>query len=131
MARPERAFSTTVRAFNAAVIPIDTWSSRPAAEGVGILHLLAVGSLVAALDLAIPQESAHLGRDLRLPTLAAHALDGRQERPVRSLQPFDGHRASHGSDAQQPLRLEQRQITDRLHRLRTVDERQPFLRFEY
>jgi len=52
MARPLHAFSTAVRAFSAAVIPMLTWSSRPADDGMVSTQAGCASSFVSAASAA-------------------------------------------------------------------------------
>ena len=104
---------------------------RHAAQRVGILHLGAVLVLVRGIDLAAGEERAQVGRHARLPLVPTDPLNGCEERLVRPHQPLDGHRRRDVRDPRAPLRLQQGEHTDRLHRLRAVHQRESFLRLEH
>src|ERR1043166_6665773 len=57
-------------------------------------------------------------------------VQARIKRGRRSLERFQGHRASDISDASEPLRAQDRQSPDGVHRLSTVKQGEPFLGFQ-
>src|SRR5438105_4259642 len=151
IASPLPAFSTAVRALIAAVIPMLTWSSRPADDGIvstqaGCARILLSAASAAAVTCAI------MNPELRPLFLARNGgspeSDGftscstRRSEMVCSCAQAIASRSSACdtgcpwkfpalTTVPAPLRLPQGEHADRLHRLRAVHQRESFLRLEH
>jgi hypothetical protein len=102
---------------------------RLAAQAVRILDPV-VALQVRAADLAAREQRAVVAGDVDLPRLAAQVVDARIERAVAAACRVDRERADDERCFEHGLEREQRVQGKRGRDLRSVDERQPFLRGE-
>src|SRR6185295_15026079 len=86
--------------------------------------------LVTLGDLAFGEQRTEVLRDDLLTRMRARHLEARVERSARSLERLEAHRARDIRGDREALRLEEAERAERCHELRSVDEREPFLRLE-
>ena len=102
---------------------------RHAAQAIGVLNPRIVRQ-VRLPDFTVPQEMTQMLRDRLLAGMGPRLVDARVKRGRRSLERFQAHRPGDVRDPRQTFGAEQGQATHRMHGLRSIQKRQPFLGLE-
>ena len=99
-----------------------------ATKRVGVLHLVAPAMRLD--DRRALEEAKDVGGGGRLAGERAERLDLRHEADARALQRLDGEGARDVSGLGDPAGADEAECADGAHELRSVDEREPFLRLQ-
>ena len=102
---------------------------RHAAQGIGVLHLVAM-LLMRGIDGAPREQGAQVIGHGDLAWVGTHGLDAFAKRALRAEEPLDGHGAADVGELEQVLSAEQGEPSHRADRLGAVHQRQPLLGLE-